>query len=271
MEHQTQSSKEDRVLGVLLGLAAGDKNGGPTQMALRLANSLIQKQDYVWHHVAEQYLAWWQEGAFDTGPVAAAVLKLLDEDTPIEKAVAQVHREMGQKTAGCNPAHRAGPLAMAAFLDSSKLMHYGALEAAITHWDPMAGEVAGSVVVLSRALIEGTPWSQARQESGYGRHFKIERAFQVADFKSLKSDGYAPEVLKAAIYFLEEHDNFASALQASMAFAGPANYCPVLVGAIGGARWGASAITPKLLAHVTQQETLRATAQQLAASWNENT
>ena len=50
-------------------------------------------------------------------------------------------------------------------------------------------------------------------------------------------------------------------------FAGPANYCPVLVGAISGARWGASAITPPALAHVDILSRIRAAADALAVGW----
>lgn len=34
---------KDRCGGVLLGLAAGDRNGGPIQMAVRLAESLVAR------------------------------------------------------------------------------------------------------------------------------------------------------------------------------------------------------------------------------------
>ncbi len=43
---------------------------------------------------------------------------------------------------------------------------------------------------------------------------------------------------------------FTEALGCSLAFAEAANYSPVLVGAIAGARWGVSAMPPPPLAHV---------------------
>ena len=46
------------------------------------------------------------------------------------------------------------------------------------------------------------------------------------------------DVLLAALYFLDKYPNFEDALQFSLQFAGSANYCPVLVGSIGGARYG---------------------------------
>lgn len=69
--------QQDRVQGVLLGLGAGDRNGGPTQMALRLAQSLVVMRRFDVQAILHHYLDWWQAGAFDTGPTTAAVLKLV--------------------------------------------------------------------------------------------------------------------------------------------------------------------------------------------------
>ena len=79
--------------------------------------------------------------------------------------------------------------------------------------------------------------------------------------------GFAPDVLRAALHFVGTSGYFAEALERSLVFAGPANYCPVLVGAIGGARWGASAIPQAALAHVDILPRVRATAEALASKW----
>jgi ADP-ribosylglycohydrolase len=79
--------------------------------------------------------------------------------------------------------------------------------------------------------------------------------------------GFAPDVLWAALHFAGTSACFADALERSLAFAGSANYCPVLVGAIAGARWGASAIPHPALAHVAILPKVEATAKALAAEW----
>ena len=63
----------DRIRGALLGLAAGDRNGGPIRMAVRLAESLSDRRRFDPEDVLARYLAWWRDGAFDTGPTAATV------------------------------------------------------------------------------------------------------------------------------------------------------------------------------------------------------
>jgi hypothetical protein len=84
---------QDRCRGVLLGLAAGDRNGGPIRMALRLAESLATRHGFDADDVLARYVAWWREGVFDTGPVAAGVLARVAAGEVPAAAVESVHRD----------------------------------------------------------------------------------------------------------------------------------------------------------------------------------
>jgi ADP-ribosylglycohydrolase len=59
---------------VLLGLAAGDRNGGPVELAGRLAESLAELGAFDARDAFRRHLAWHAEGAFDTGPVLVGAL-----------------------------------------------------------------------------------------------------------------------------------------------------------------------------------------------------
>jgi ADP-ribosylglycohydrolase len=253
----SDSTAASRCRGVLTGLAAGDQIGGPTRMAVRLGESLLDCGGFDPADIQGRYLRWWREGAFDTGPVSDRALALVAAGMPASEATAQVHRESDGKTAGCNPAHRSSPLAMLAAIADAHLAACALAEARLTHHDPLAGEVAAAVNQLCRSLIRGTAWQEAVRQAG--------------DFADQKGPGnrggYAPDVLRAAVFFVGTSASFGAALERSLAFAGPANYCPVLVGAIGGGRWGASAIPPAALAHVDILPRVRATADALSAGW----
>ena len=132
-------------------------------------------------------------------------------------------------------------------------------EAHLTHHDPVAGEVAAAANKLCRALIRGAAWQDAVQEAG---------SFAGQEGPG-NNGGYAPDVLRAAQHFVGTSACFTEALDRSLAFAGPSNYCPVLVGAVAGARWGASAVPPPALAHVEILPRVRAAADALAAIWSE--
>lgn len=156
-----ETTARDRCRGVLIGLAAGDKIGGPIRMAVRLAESLIDCGGFNERDVIGRYLNWWNAGAFDTGPVSNRVLELIAAGVPGPEATAQVHREFGGKTAGCNPAHRSCPLSMLATISDNHLASIAKSEALLTHHDPLAGDVAAVVNQLCRALIRGVNWNDA--------------------------------------------------------------------------------------------------------------
>src|SRR5690349_9610125 len=105
------ASVTDRSRGVLLGLAAGDLNGGPVRMALRLGQSLLACGELEPDDLLPRYLSWWREDGIDSGPTTARVFELIDAGLTPKQAVEQAHRDWGGLTAGCNPAHRCPPLA----------------------------------------------------------------------------------------------------------------------------------------------------------------
>ncbi len=228
-------------------------------MAVRLAESLLDCGGFNPTDILERYLAWWREGAFDTGPVSGRSLELIAAGKPVQDATTQVHQEFDGKTAGCNPAHRSPPLSMLATVADEDLTAYSMTEARLTHYDPVAGKVASAVNKLCRALIRGDAWDEAVRQCG--------------GFAGLKgpgnNGGFAPDVLRAAVFFVGTSASFTEALERSLPFAGAANYCPVLVGAISGARWGVSAIPQASLAHVDLLPRVKEVAEALAGDWVE--
>ena len=267
--HTFHSSSAGRALGVLLGLAAGDQNGGPIRMALRLAESLAERRGFDPDDVMRRYMEWYREGAFDTGPVALSVFARIAGGQPRAVAVRGVHEANGGLTAGCAPAQRSAPLAMAAFVSDGELARAAREEAALTHFDSLAGDVAAAVVILCRGLIAGLAWPDALARAAAGRAEVTRKALggSGADVGAIGRGGFAPEALAAAIHFLSQHDRLVNALEAAQAFAGPQNYCPVLVGSIGGARWGVDQVPVELIRHVELLPRLWHVGGQLASGW----
>ncbi|MFN8556088.1 MAG: ADP-ribosylglycohydrolase family protein [Dehalococcoidia bacterium] len=256
----------DRTRGVLVGLAAGDRNGGPVRLAVRLAESLVEHGGFDRADVARRYLAWWRSGAFDTGPVTARALALLDGGAPLDAVAAAVDAEMDGQTAGCNPAHRASVLA-AAPLSDGQLADAAVAEARLTHAHPLAGDTSAAVVRCCRGLLRGLPWAAALTFAADGRTPEVQRSLALVGGAPLGRGGFAPETLRAAVHFVAEAATFDEALDGALAFAGPANYCPVLTGAIAGARWGATAIAARHLGHCDILARVRGAAEALAQRW----
>ncbi|MGB7794232.1 MAG: ADP-ribosylglycohydrolase family protein [Terrimicrobiaceae bacterium] len=258
----------EKVTGILFGLAAGDRIGGPVRMAIRVAASLHDKRGFAAEDIGERYRDWWRAGAFDTGPTVARVLRLVECGASFPEAACRVDHESGGMTAGCNPAHRSAPLAMCAEIEDSSLARAALIEAQLTHRHPLAGETAAAVACLCRSLIRGVPWSVALGQAAAGRISAIRAALEPHSVAAVSRSGFAPAALAAAIHFVDKADCFRTALVRSIDFAGPANYCPVLVGSIGGARWGLDQIEESSFCHhgeLVQQ--IRAVAGVLAKSW----
>jgi ADP-ribosylglycohydrolase len=236
------SSMSERIQSILSGLAAGDRNGGPVRMASRLAQSLVARKGFDAVDIGARYLAWWRDGAFDTGPVTAGVLALVDSGLSFAEAADRVDLATGGMTAGCNPAHRIAPLAALPDVDVRQLCQFAINEAGLTHKHPLAGDVSAAVVSLCHYLVHGCSWKDALARAADGRLPETRSALLPANSREIGRGGYAPETLAAALYFLDSSQSFQQALEKSLEFAGPANYCPVLVGSIGGARWGTDGI-----------------------------
>ena len=105
------------------------------------------------------------------------------------------------------------------------------------------------MAVLCRALIRGASWETALARAAEDRLPEIRLALEPTESARLVPSGFAPETLQAAVHLVCHASGFHEALAASLRFAGGANYAPVLVGAIGGARWGACAISASELGH----------------------
>ena len=243
---QAEEERRDKLHGLSLGHAMGDAIGGPTSLARVLAQSLLENRGFCSDQVRRDYLNWWREDGHDCGPVFDRVLTLVNQGKSWQSASEIVNTDLKGMTGGCNPAHRAMPLV---FLDVSdtELVPIAVNEARLTHRDPIAGVISAATVVICRKLIEGYSFGDAIK--------KVQKAFpDNADLirilnelenlstRDLKSDGYAPNTLRAALFFVNETPDFDTALERAFEFAGTTNYCPVLVGAMAGARSGAAAI-----------------------------
>jgi len=203
-----------------------------------------------------------------TAPTVAQVLSLVASGVVFEQAVVQVDKNEGGMTAGCNPAHRSAPLAMCSLIDDTELAQAAIEEAQITHRHPLAGDAAAAVACLCRALIRGTPWSMALAQASEGRCRETRDALEIHRSVELSPNGFAPDALRAAIHFVDTSPSFPIALGRSIDFAGPENYSPVLVGSIGGARWGRAQIgKPFLQHHGDLLPSVEATAVALAHGW----
>ncbi len=222
---------------VLTGLARGDQHGGPTAMANILAESLAECGGLDIDHLTGHYLDWWRKDGFDTGPVFNDVMTLIDQGVAPETAASTVDKNHQGLTAGCNPAHRIAPLSLVSSISMEQLPKLAMQEARISHCHPLAGDVSAAVVVLLRGLLDGANYEMAKELAAKDRLLETREAILNPDDRPLSTSGYSPEALRAAIHFINRSSCADEAVAEAIMFAGNENYCPVIVGAISGARW----------------------------------
>jgi ADP-ribosylglycohydrolase len=242
METSTLTEKTDpkslRRIGLWKGLTQGDLSGGVTTMAECLKLSFAENTVFNPHDIFESYFQKWTEHPYDAGPTVHRVFELVQGGINHIRAVEMVDNEAGGMTAGCNPTHRASVLAMMPFLPTNALADLARAEARLTHLHSDAGEASAAVVLLCRHLINGMDWQEAIGQTAKEVKGKSKFSLLFPDSSPLNKGGYAPEVLRAAVSIVQSNSDFGSALDAAFKFSYPGHFCPILVGAIAGARWG---------------------------------
>ena len=209
-----------------IGFQRGDKNGGPTELAKILSNSLVACNGFNQSDLVKRYYHWWNTDAFDTGPTFAMVFQKVSQGISIEDASIQVHKQLNGMTAGCGPAHRIAPLAGFKDIPTNQLIDFARQEARITHHHPDAGNCSAVMVLLCRYLIEGNSWAVSKEL--VSQNIEMKSTWINIQNAKLNKGGYVLDVMHSAFHFLNTED----ALEKSLKFAGPANYCPVIVGVI---------------------------------------
>jgi len=271
----------DRCAGVLWGLAAGDKNGGPVRMAVLLSESLVECGKYDRDDGIHRYRKWFlgqdKESCFDTGSTFYSVFKHMKQGMSNEEA-AKKAQEALPINAGVNAAHRSPPLAMAHFIEDNDLPQVCTQECTITHLHPLSSQVSTVVNVICRELIKGNSWVDSLHTASsklphLDQQIKDALETNTKEQEKLDNGGYGPGVLQAAIFFMNlSKDNITceEIMAKSLSFAGSANFAPVLVGTFCGALYGKGGIPPHTFSHHRDAllNRIDAAANALASTWN---
>ena len=253
----------DKAKGCLVGMALGDDNGGPTAMMLKNLETMTRVRTIMPQYIGKGYLEWFKEDGYDAGLVTHKVLELVNSGLSFDEAAEQVDKELDGMTAGVSPAHRSIPLTLyyvAWYLRSPNFFEEFPntgfqefrrtieREAKLTHLHNDAVEVSLVVNAICMQFMLGRDEFRALD---FGMKFinedlrsNILDNVYTKNSDHLKDGGHAPDVLTAALWFLFHTHTFEDALKQSKDFAGAANYCPVLVGSIGGAMYGYNEIKP---------------------------
>eukprot|EP00759_Apiculatamorpha_spiralis_P025985 PhF_6_TR29195/c0_g1_i1/m.42716/K11687/ADPRHL2; poly(ADP-ribose) glycohydrolase ARH3 len=279
---------QKRVSGLLLGLAAGDRNGGPQRMALRVCQCLLThpNQPLPRNAIIHSYLEWCYpsdpkctDRAFDTGAVFDGVFRRVHrQGETVDVAARAVFQHTG--SAGVNGAHRNVVLSLAPWLstEDGSLQRAATEECTITHIHPESVATSVATNLIARRLILGddprTAIEQTLGETTDETMLAVLKGVlqgKVNESYKLHSGGHSPYTLQTALHFLlyppppDNHNVFQNVLSASLSYAGEPNFCPVLVGALAGAwRGSEEVVSSNMLNHRYCQEPMQKTLSDVA-------
>ena len=223
-------------------------------MALMCARAVMEVQRVNTRGAFRRYFEWWDpsvdadDKAFDTGatlPVVFEVVKQFGDD-PTDAAEAYCKKT---GSAGINGAHRTVPLALCACISDEELPGAARADCKLTHAHSLSCDAAAACAVVLRELVKGSAWRDALAAGSREAPSLCTMLDPDTASTHASQGGFAPQVVAAVVCTMDANrdEDFDTALQACLDFAGADNYSPVIAGAWLGAMHGSDAVADRWL------------------------
>jgi ADP-ribosyl-[dinitrogen reductase] hydrolase len=295
------SRRSDRIAGCFVGLAAGDALGAPleflsrrqvrkhypeglrdmidsslwkkgeytddTQMALLIAESLLQTKGFLASDLAQRFQTW-ARTAKDVGIQTRAVVNLAGYVHDPEDCASRYHAAHPDSSAGNGALMRCAPVALFCLDSVDRLVEVSRASARVTHHDARA---QSSCVILNA-------WIQAAICRGIrdGRAEAIallneierpvwHRVEQIEAYKEddIKSSGYTVDTLEAAAWSFLTTASYEEAVVRAANLGEDADTVAAVCGALAGAYYGYAAIPERWRDQLQDQARIREIALEL--------
>ncbi|ACV11903.1 ADP-ribosyl-(dinitrogen reductase) hydrolase [Halorhabdus utahensis DSM 12940] len=298
----------DAAEGVLLGLACGDALGRPleftpcdeiarqhgtvtemladgthgkpagtvtddTELALRIARSLVENERFDGQDIADRFLEWFEDDPFDIGLMTADALREYSHGTDWRSAGQEVwqHRAEGSN-AGNGSVMRCAPHAIAFADDPDTLARVSKQSSAITHHDPRCqyGCAILNETIAGYLRGEDDPFGDAlARVDGEAPDELVETLRLVPDLiddTDLETSGYVVHTLQTALYDALTADSAEAAIVSAVNRGGDTDTIGAVAGAVAGARFGAESLPDRWLDPLDYREDLSLLARLLATT-----
>lgn len=268
---------QDRLRGIAVGAAIGDALGMPlefgpviplerlvrdmrpgrlpagaftddTEMALALAESLLEHRPLDPADLAQRFVAWYRAGPPDIGRQTRLVLKRIARGEPWDAAVAAVQAE-NPWSAGNGSVMRCWPAALAHWDDRAALLAASRLQSQVTHPHPEC--VAGSAFVNAALchLLHGAAPAEAvaRGLADAAAPDELRQAIAAAPSQrreGLPNTGWVRHTVASAVWGLLTTESFEAAVVQVVNLGDDADTAGAVAGALAGAAYGLAAIPP---------------------------
>ena len=296
---------EDRIAGVLVGMAVGDALAAPvefwdrakvrrtypdglqtmrksnlwekgeytddTQMALLIADSLLARQELDAMDLAKRFREW-ARTAKDVGNQTRRVFRTSGYEESPEARSRKDYEANPKNAAGNGAVMRCAPIALFRSDSLSMLLADSRRSARITHGDPKAQSSCVLVNVAILHLING-----GAKESAWRHGMKFlmpyeKKAWVRLDLlpglkdQDIQSGGYTVPTVEAAFWCFEHSTTFREAIEMAASLGDDADTVAAVTGAIAGAHYGYEGIPEEWRKELKDGVQIRKTALALAFS-----
>ena len=292
---------EDRATGALLGLAVGDAlgttlefserdslphhsemtGGGPfkllpgvwtddTSMAMALSYSLIMSRCFDPADLMTRFVSWWQEGyysptgrCFDIGiTTSQALQRFIANGDPYAG-------DTSEQAAGNGSLMRLAPVSLFTLYTPQNCASIAIGQSRTTHAAPQALQACAFFADLLQQAIRGAGKDALFAPQKWEGHAAMREiatgTWRTKRRDQIKSSGYVIHTLEAAMWAVDQTDNFEDALVLAVNLAEDADSVGAVTGQLAGALYGYSAIPERWLAPLAWHHELRTLAGHLMA------
>ena len=218
-----------------------------TQMALGIAESLVERGGFDMADIARRFVAWYDGQPKDVGHITRLALAELKRGTPWEEAGLLAHRQTGGRSAGNGSVMRCAPVTLYGWRDCEGLIADSVDSSRVTHWDDLACYGAAALNIIIAELLQGRLQSavEVAVETLTGAAPSVAQRLAETAHKTkadLKPTGFVLDTLEAAVWCWQRAASFEEALVVAVNLGGDADTVGAVCGALAGAGFGLASI-----------------------------
>jgi len=241
-----------------------------TDMALCLAESLVERGGFDPEDVMGRYRTWFQSPPRDVTLTVRATLLALTSGTPWDLASRRAYEILGFPTAGNGSIMRCAPLALRYLDDPAERRRASLRDSDLTHFDHLAGWSCAAFNDLVAAALAGDLRGQLPASAAALDDEDPRVAGALRDAVDLEPDevqvsAFVLDTLKAALWAVLHRDSFEDAVVEIVNRGGDCDTVAAVTGTLAGALHGADAIPERWLASLALRDRLEKAADGLAA------
>lgn len=275
MTVQSTSTLQDRIRGVAVGAAIGDAMGMPlefcratpsdqlvrdllpgrlpagfftddTEMALTVAESLLDRKPLNPDDLGQRFVAWYRSGPPDVGVYTSSVLSRIAAGARWDHAAEEVQQRQPE-SAGNGSLMRNWPVALAHWKSPVECLADSVLQSRVTHPHPECSAACAFENAMILALLHGAhpadALARARQQVSLppGLAAFIEEAPH-RQREDLRNSGWVRHTLESAVWGLLTTSSFEEAVIQVANLGADADTSAAVAGALAGATYGLSGI-----------------------------